>query len=433
MAALAILAGGGRLPLLVADSVSKRGGEVHVIAIRGEASPEVERYPHTWVNWGQIGRMLRTIKACGDGHMVIAGRVSRPDLKTLRPDFGLIQNATAISRMIRSGGDNDALTRVIAFFESHGVTIQGVHDVAPELLASPSDASTNITPGIHRDIVLGMRLLATLADLDVGQAVAVAGGRIIAIEGVDGTDRMLARLAAFTSRRPCERHGVLVKAPKAGQELRVDLPTIGPDTVNGAAAAGLSGIAIAAGQVLILDRVEVESRLHELDVALHIVLPSVATSDMVTCSPMDLRQLGRHAPSSTTLVDVQMGVETVKRLLAFGTGAATVVIGGHVLAIADSETLEEFATRVVQLRQWGANRLTSRRGAFVLRIMSDADTNMVHALIPHLTLGNLAGLALIDGRDVAHSLPARLIAKADAAGLFVVDVQPPVPGRKTAP
>jgi DUF1009 family protein len=184
MAALAILAGGGRLPLLIAESVSARGGTVHLIPIRGEAGPEVERYPHTWVNWGQVGRMIDACKMHGNGTLVIAGRVSRPDLITVRPDFGLIRNIPAIARILGAGGDNNILTRVIALIESQGITVKGVHEVAPELVAGSQGAAVqHLPPDAARDIDTGARLLATLADLDVGQAVVMADGRAVAIWG----------------------------------------------------------------------------------------------------------------------------------------------------------------------------------------------------------------------------------------------------------
>lgn len=423
---LAILAGGGRLPLLIAESVTARGGSVHIVAIRGEADSGIERYPQTWVNWGQIGRAIKAIKTHGGGTMVIAGRVSRPDLMTLRPDLELLRNVPAIARIVSAGGDNDVLTRVITFFEGCGLVVKGVHEVAPELVATAADTNPAPCPEASRDIALGTRVLAALADLDVGQAIAVADGRVVAIEGVDGTDRMLARLAANTPRTISGRHGVLVKTPKAGQELRVDMPTIGPDTVSGAAAAGLAAIAVAAGQVLILDRAELERRAREAGVAVYILPMGMEHGIRAEAAVCHLRQMGRIAPSRADIADIRMGVETITRLTQFKAGAAAAVVRGHVLAIAAAEAPDTFAARVAALRQWGAKRLPAPRGALVVRIASGTDAVALHALIPHLTRANIAGLALVGTRAPPHALPATLIANADAAGVFVVDAQPPL-------
>lgn len=433
MAPLAILAGGGRLPLLIAESVASRGGAVHIVAIRGEAGPDVERHPHSWVNWGHIGRMLRVIKSHGGGNLVIAGHVARPDVMSFRPDLGLFRNVPAIARILRSGGDNDVLTRVIAFFEQQGVTVKGVHEVAPELLALATPMAPVPPPGIAGDIAIGARVLTALADLDVGQAIVVADGHVVAIEGVDGTGRMLARLATSTLHNASGRRGVLVKAPKAGQELRVDMPAIGPETVSDTAAAGLTAIAIAAGQVLILDRAELELRSHDSCVALYILPLGIERREAIETKVFHLRQCGRVMPTPADMADIRTGVETTGRLVPFNTGAATAVVRGHVLAIAAAETFLAFAARVTQLRQWGSMRLPSPRGALVVRSGSAAGPLEINALLPHIMEANLAGIAIVQTGDQAHAIPASAIADADTAGRFIVEARPPLFSRVGRP
>ena len=117
MERIAILAGGGRLPLLLADSIAERGGRAHIVAVRGEAGPEVEAYPHSWVTWGAVNAILGTLKRESNGTMMIAGSVSRPDLRRLKPDFGLIRYLPDVLAMLR-GGDDAVLTRLIRFFEA---------------------------------------------------------------------------------------------------------------------------------------------------------------------------------------------------------------------------------------------------------------------------------------------------------------------------
>jgi UDP-2,3-diacylglucosamine hydrolase len=427
VAALAILAGGGRLPLLIAESVTQRGDTVHFVAIRGEAGAEIEAYPHTWVRWGQLGRMVRALKAQG-GQMVIAGAVSRPDLMALGPDLGMLTNMPAIVRILRAGGDNAVLTKVITFFEEQGLVVRAVHDVAPDLLATEAGIDRTLSDTLAADRDIGRRVLAALSDLDVGQGVVVSNGTIIAIEGVDGTDSMLARLAALRMKDAPAPGGVLIKHPKTGQELRVDMPTIGPATITSVAAAGLSAIAITAGRVLILDRAETEHRAQRLNVALD-VRPAAPDRVLAHRSPtgtLHLRQLTRCVPTGADIPDIAAGVETVMRLAPFNTGAAAAVMRRHVLAIAANESLLAFATRVSELRQWGMRTLRGPRGACVLRLMSDADAAVIADCLPHIVRARIAGLALIDLRQTTHTLPSSAVAAADDAGLFLVDAKPPL-------
>src|SRR5689334_20766823 len=118
MIRIAILAGGGRLPLMVAESAAARGANVHIVAIKGEADPEVARFPHTWVNWGQIGRMLATLRREGGEQLVIAGGVRRPDFWQIHPDAGFFASLPQIVGLIAAGGDDSVLTRVVRFFEA---------------------------------------------------------------------------------------------------------------------------------------------------------------------------------------------------------------------------------------------------------------------------------------------------------------------------
>jgi DUF1009 family protein len=254
---IGILAGGGRLPLTIAESVIERGGSVHIVAIEGEADPGVGRFPHTWVNWGQVGRMVGTLHSQRTDALVIAGSVRRPDLWKLRPDLGFFRCLPQILQML-AGGDDSVLSRVVRFFEAKGIVVRGAHEVAPDLLVRAGSAGALALDGQARaDAGVGSAVRAALGALDAGQAVVVAGGKVLAIEGAEGTDAMLARVARLRGAgEGATRGGVLAKGPKPGQELRVDMPAIGPRTVELAAAAGLAGLAVEAGAVLLLDRNE---------------------------------------------------------------------------------------------------------------------------------------------------------------------------------
>ena len=255
--ALGIIAGGGRMPLEVAAAADASGRKVFIAAIHGAADPAIEAFPHSWVHLGQLGRLISVLRSANCRELVIIGHITRPDLTTIKLDPAALKHLPRIMSLA-IGGDNSILSSIVQFFEAEDFTVTGAHQVAPALLASPGALSRAEPDRQDReDIALGYRLIDTLGPFDVGQCAVVAAGNVIAIEGAEGTDAMLQRCSGLVGRgrrRRGSRVGVLIKCPKPGQELRVDLPVIGPDTVENAAAAGLTGIAIAASRVLIVDR-----------------------------------------------------------------------------------------------------------------------------------------------------------------------------------
>jgi hypothetical protein len=253
---LGIIAGQGLLPCALAEAVAAHDIPLHIVAIRGEATEEIERFPHTWIKWGQIGKLFGALEKSGCRELVIIGGVNRPDFGNVRPDFGAIK-ALPFLLGLGKGGDDSVLSRIVRFFEEKGYRVHGAGDVAPELLASEGTLGTK-TPSAEdkSDIEIAFKVVRALGHLDVGQGAIVAKGRVLAVEAAEGTDAMLARCEDLRKlgRTRGARAGVLVKAPKPGQELRVDMPTIGPETMRKVAAAGLSGIAVAAGHVLLAER-----------------------------------------------------------------------------------------------------------------------------------------------------------------------------------
>lgn len=254
---LAIIAGGGTLPSTLAEAAMARGRMVHVLAIRGEADGAIMRFPHTWLKWGEVGKLFATLDDQGCRDLVIIGAVTRPDLANVRFDFGAIKNLPFLLSL-GIGGDDHVLSSVVRFLEGKGYRVHGAGEVAPELLAGEGKLGTKApSPEDRSDIEVGFSVVAALGRLDVGQAAVVVKGRVLAVEAAEGTDAMLARCAELRHSGSGRRRapaGVLVKAPKPGQEERVDMPAIGRDTVDKAAQAGLAGIAVAAGRVLIAER-----------------------------------------------------------------------------------------------------------------------------------------------------------------------------------
>jgi DUF1009 family protein len=254
---LGIIAGRGPLPSVLAKAATEHRVPLHIVAIRGEAREEIERFPHTWIKWGEVGKLFAALKDNGCDDLVIIGGVNRPDLNNVRFDFGAIKTLPFLLSLGK-GGDDHVLSRVVHFFEEKGYRVHGAGDVAPELLVEEGQLGSKAPSAEDKaDIKTAFKVVRALGRLDVGQAAVVAKSHVLAVEAAEGTDAMLDRCAALRSMgriRGGSQIGVLVKAPKPGQEERVDMPTIGPDTVRKAAAAGLAGIAVAAGHVLMAER-----------------------------------------------------------------------------------------------------------------------------------------------------------------------------------
>jgi len=254
---LALICGGGTLPLAVADSAAKRGRDLVLFPISGHAEPAmIARYRHHWLRVGQFGAFTRLARAAGCRDVVWIGGLVRPSLWSLRPDFLAIRSLPRIIRAYR-GGDNHLLTGVSKLFEEQGFHLVGAHEVAPEILV-PEGAlgQVDASEKDREDIEFGFAYLQASGAFDVGQAAVVAGKRVLAVEAAEGTDQMLVRVTDLRANGRigvAPGAGVLVKAPKPGQDQRFDLPSIGPQTVIGVARAGLAGIAVVADKTVIAD------------------------------------------------------------------------------------------------------------------------------------------------------------------------------------
>lgn len=255
---LALIAGNGALPGQIADAIEARNAPLKIVAIKGEAAPETASRAVVELGWGEIGRLYSFLKKNDCKNVLLIGGVSkRPDFTSILGDLGTLKRLPTIIRGL-AGGDDNLLTKVIGLFEVEGFRIVGIKDVAPELLAgigvlgriAPSEDALG-------DIDLALKATERLGELDIGQAAVAVRGRVVALEGAEGTDGMLERCAALRANgriRAKGAAGVLVKAAKPNQDLRVDLPTIGPRTIDLAVAAQLSGIAVEAGGALIAER-----------------------------------------------------------------------------------------------------------------------------------------------------------------------------------
>jgi DUF1009 family protein len=418
-ARIGILAGGGRLPLTIAESVIERGGSAHIVGIEGEADVDIARFPHTWVNWGQVGRMVSTLRAHADA-LVIAGGVRRPDLWKLRPDWGFLLNLPRILEMMAGGGDDSVLSRVVRFFEAKGIPVRGAHEVAPGLLAAGGPAGAlSLDARSLADAQLGFAVRAALGPLDAGQAVVAQGGKVLAIEGAEGTDAMLGRVADLRrGHDPASRSGVLAKGPKPGQELRVDMPAIGPRTVDGAASAGLAGIAIEAGAVLLLDRAEAVPTADARGLAIEGLPQPDVRPRAAAAYPRPFRLVGRMSPAERQEADIHHGFAAIAQLAPFDAGKAVVVSRVYILAIAAAESALDILDRTRGLRQWGVG---AKRRVGVLACRADTaacDAAGVATLIEKAAAAGLAGVA-VTGTPQALAPFEGSGTLADTNGLFL--------------
>jgi len=256
LSGVALICGGGAFPIVAARAAQARGENVFLLGLRGIAGAEIEAFPHVWLGIGQLGRAFDEIGARGITKICFIGGLKRPEFSDLRLDWGGVKRIPEIVKFLH-GGDDHALKGVIKLFESEGLSVIGVDTLAPELLAARGDMAGALPAELADDLAFAQNFLRDLSAYDCGQGAVVCNRRVIAVEAVEGTDAMLARVAELREKgrwRPKGRAGILVKAPKRGQDFRVDLPAIGPDTLRGAEQAGLRGVAVSAGGVLMLDR-----------------------------------------------------------------------------------------------------------------------------------------------------------------------------------
>ena len=249
---LGVIAGGGPFPKRVALAARQAGRPVFVVALQGFADMAAIRdFPHQEIRLGAAGEILAALRRARCKDLVLIGPVRRPSLVSIRPD---VEGARIMARIGRAAftGDDGLLAAVVQVLGEEGFRVIGAHEVLTEAVGVVGVLGQHVpNDGARADIARGCVVVRALGQVDVGQGCIVQQGIVLAVEAIEGTDAMLGRAAGLARPGP---GGVLIKLVKPGQDRRADLPTIGPNTIKAAAAAGLRGIAFEAGGTLLIDR-----------------------------------------------------------------------------------------------------------------------------------------------------------------------------------
>lgn len=257
---IGIVAGGGGLVAELTEALDKKSQPFVIAAIKGETDDSLKGEVISHFKWGEIGRIISFFHKYGCEKLILIGRINkRPDFRNIITDPGTLKRIPKIVAAM-TGGDDTLLQRVIKLIEAEGFSIIGVQEAAPELLLEKGlFGYTKLMDSVVDDATKGKAILKDLGKHDIGQALVIYDGRVLAVEGAEGTDNMLRRIKLLREEKRITQKagtGILLKAAKPDQDFRADLPTIGPETVRLAAQAGLAGILCEAGTVLVASRTE---------------------------------------------------------------------------------------------------------------------------------------------------------------------------------
>ncbi len=247
---LALIAGYGALPRIVAKSQSK---PPLICTLEGQDLDEI--HADLTFRLERLGGFMRALKARGVTEICFCGGVARPNLSFRKLDLPTLALLPKILKGLR-GGEDSALRLAISVFEDQGFSVRGAHDLVPNLLAGPGLLAGNVPLDVELTAALGDQISLEQSAADLGQSCVLRGDQVLAREGPDGTDAMLSKLQNAQG-------GVFYKACKPDQDRRVDMPVIGPSTVHGAAKAGLFGLIIEAENVMLLERAALFQALEE--------------------------------------------------------------------------------------------------------------------------------------------------------------------------
>lgn len=250
---IGLIAGNGRFPFLVLRAARQLGHDVTVVAIKGEAFPELEaladelgRTTLEWISLGSLGSCIRAMTRTGVTQAVMAGQVKHVKLfSDVMPDLTML----SVLARLRSKNTDALISAIADVLEKHGITLMDSTALIGDLLAKPG-VLTRATPtdAMRDDFAFGYHVADAVAGLDIGQTIVVKDRAVVAVEAMEGTDAAIARAGGLAG-----AGARVVKVAKPSQDMRFDVPVVGVPTIVAMQAAGADGLSIDAGRTLILD------------------------------------------------------------------------------------------------------------------------------------------------------------------------------------
>lgn len=248
MARLGIIAAKGTLPLHLAQAARNKGEEPFIVALKGHCDHDFEGFETVCLAVGKVGAIARHLKAAGCDRLMLAGQFKRPSVADISFDK---QGLALMSRLMLTG-DDAALRIVAAWFAEQGITVVANSDYLPEqVLAHDFATARAVTSGECRAARHARTVLERLGDLDVGQSAVVQQHRVLAVEGPEGTNQMISRAAELMDRSQPDT--VFVKLAKSGQDIGLDMPVFGLDTLSCLEKAGIKVACLDSGRLMLAD------------------------------------------------------------------------------------------------------------------------------------------------------------------------------------
>lgn len=265
---IAILAGSGLLPLHLYKSCKAKGIECHIIGLKDQVSLDLfnKNVPIDIIAMHSVSEIIKKIRSLGISKVLLAGKVKRTGISKLLLD---IKGSRLFAKIIKHGmSDNNILTAIIAFLEDEGLEVISANAILTDIMASKGNIS-EAKPNTEdmNDIKHGIKILKKISECDVGQALVIQGGLILGVEAAEGTDELVKRCGAIKQKEG--KKPILIKALKTGQDIRADLPCIGPDTIENLYNNGFSGITIESGFTCILNFDETLKRAKKYNVFIY--------------------------------------------------------------------------------------------------------------------------------------------------------------------
>ena len=259
-----LIAGGGRFPLLVLSSAKDQGHEVVAVAIKEEASPEIEKLADRchWISLGELSKLITILKQEQISQAIMAGRVRHKRIySSIRPDWKLFKLLASLPRK-----NTDSLIGAVAgVLSEEGIELlDSVQFLGPSMAAEGLLTKRGPSEDEQADIDYGRQVAQALAGFDIGQTVVICDQACVAVEAMEGTNAVILRAAEFSN----DRNLTVVKVAKPEQDMRFDVPVIGPTTIEKMQQAHATALAVEAGKTLLIDRAELIARADKADVCI---------------------------------------------------------------------------------------------------------------------------------------------------------------------